>query len=199
MTPWPSGRRQRTEVPLGRQLRPQRAESGFTLIETLVALLVLGIGVVALMGGLAVAVFGSSLNRNQAQVDAALVMATENVKALPYVPCSQWASYTAASPAGEPYSATPSSAPPVAPPNAEASSLYYGPNNQFKTWPTNPSPVPNNTGYFTITVKEWTGDVNGFQAGACPASDVMQQVTITAISLGTKAVQQVAVLKGNWK
>ena len=60
-----------------------RADSGDTLVEILVALAVLGIGIVALTGALLTSVTTTTVNRQQAQAESVLVSAAEHVKALP--------------------------------------------------------------------------------------------------------------------
>jgi type II secretory pathway pseudopilin PulG len=164
----------------------QSDERGETLMEILVALVVLSVGVIALMGGLGIAVFGSSLHRNQSDADAALVMGLETVKARNFVPCATWSSL--------PYSATPT-----------AGSQYAS--SHYASWPTYtpqtvPSPAPT-TGYFVVTTKAWDGSqfYTVSPSTPCPPTptDVVQQVTITAVSPGGRAQQQTAVVKGNWQ
>jgi type II secretory pathway pseudopilin PulG len=173
---------------------PRSGERGETLIEILIALVVLSVGVIALMGGLGIAVFGSSLHRNQSDADAALVMGLETVKALPFVPCATWSSVA--------YSATPP-APSTPPAPPTPGSQYFS--SHYASWPTyTPStvstPAPA-TGYFVVTTKAWDG--SQFYAvtpkNPCPAMDFVQQVTINAVSPGGRAQQQTAVVKGNWK
>lgn len=62
-------------------------DHGDTLVEILVALTVLGIGITALLGGLVTNVLTTSVNRNQAQVSATLLAASEHVKSLAAVTC----------------------------------------------------------------------------------------------------------------
>ena len=54
--------------------------SGFTLVEVLVALMILGITFGAVLGGMATSINTSDLHRQQAQVQAVLASAVEKVK-----------------------------------------------------------------------------------------------------------------------
>jgi len=69
------------------------SEGGESLLELIVAVAILGLGVVALLGGLTTAVFGSALNRSQADVSAVLTAASEQVKAATYMTCAVQATY----------------------------------------------------------------------------------------------------------
>ncbi len=59
-------------------------EGGFTLVEVLVAMIVLGIGVAALMGALGMHAKTSLDNRNQSQAAGLLTAGAEYVKGLPW-------------------------------------------------------------------------------------------------------------------
>ena len=59
-------------------------EGGFTLIEVLVALVILGVGVAALVAGIGMQAKTSLGNRNQSQAAATLTAAAEYVKSLPF-------------------------------------------------------------------------------------------------------------------
>src|SRR4051794_11547539 len=59
-------------------------DSGFTLVEVLVAMIVLGIGVTALLTAFATHAKTSAANRDQAQAESILTAATEYVKSLAY-------------------------------------------------------------------------------------------------------------------
>lgn len=62
-------------------------DRGETLIEILAALTVLGIGITALLGGLATNITATSVNRSQSQASATLLSASEYVKSLGTVTC----------------------------------------------------------------------------------------------------------------
>jgi prepilin-type N-terminal cleavage/methylation domain-containing protein len=64
--------------------KPYRHDSGFTLIEVLVAVVVLGLGVTALITALAMHAKTTYGNRNQAQSATTLTAAAEYVKSLPW-------------------------------------------------------------------------------------------------------------------
>jgi type II secretory pathway pseudopilin PulG len=59
----------------------QRAETGSTLIEVLIAIMVLGIGVAALVGGLVTSISASSIHRDAATRDTIIRSYAEQLKA----------------------------------------------------------------------------------------------------------------------
>ena len=61
-------------------------DEGFTLVEVLVAMLVLGIGVAALMTAMGMHVKTSAANRNQSAAAATLATASEYAKSYPWNP-----------------------------------------------------------------------------------------------------------------
>ena len=64
-------------------------DSGFTLLETLAALMIMGICVTVIAGGMALSVFASNRHHEQSAANVILLQAVENVKssAVPLVPC----------------------------------------------------------------------------------------------------------------
>lgn len=62
-------------------------DRGDTLVEILAALMVLGIGITALLGGLVTNITATGVNRDQAQVSAILLSASEHVKSLGPLAC----------------------------------------------------------------------------------------------------------------
>ena len=63
-----------------RQEHRQRAEAGETLIEVLISSALMGLVVIAIVGGVATVVLGSAVHRKQANGNTALVEAMEQVK-----------------------------------------------------------------------------------------------------------------------
>ncbi len=61
-----------------------RGESGSTLIEVLVAVVIMGIAFVVIVGGIGTAIIGSDLQKQKAGADVALRTAAEK---LPYLGC----------------------------------------------------------------------------------------------------------------
>ena len=73
------------------QIGPAGEQAGFSLVEVLVALMVLGITFGAVLGGMATSIHTSDLHRQQAQVQAVLASAVEKVKSpeTTRVPCDE--------------------------------------------------------------------------------------------------------------
>jgi len=66
-----------------------RPEAGDTLIEVLVAVVIMGIAFVIIVGGIATAIMGSDLQKQQAGADLALRTAAERIsEELAYQPCA---------------------------------------------------------------------------------------------------------------
>jgi prepilin-type N-terminal cleavage/methylation domain-containing protein len=66
---------------------PRRGEQGFSLVESVIAVAVLGIIVSAMVGGMATTISMSGLHRQEASTNAVMVSAAEVVKHLPYQDC----------------------------------------------------------------------------------------------------------------
>ena len=64
-----------------------RGESGDTLVEVLMAVVIMGIAFVGLLAGLGTAIRLSATHRGQSSADVVLVSAAESVKSQTYVPC----------------------------------------------------------------------------------------------------------------
>jgi type II secretory pathway pseudopilin PulG len=74
-----------------------RDQAGETLVETLLSLVILGVAIVAIVGGLGQSIFSSSLHRDQSDGGTVLVASAESVKDValnPYVNCATTASYS---------------------------------------------------------------------------------------------------------
>lgn len=72
---------------LGR-LGPSRSESGTTLIELLVTIVIMGVAFVVIVGGIGTAIIGSDIQKNQAGADVVARSAAEDITAQPYQPCT---------------------------------------------------------------------------------------------------------------
>lgn len=82
--------------------RAEPVDEGFTLIEVLVAMIVLGIGVAALMTAFGTQIKTSLTNRDQSEAAALLTAAAEYVKSVPYPStCTAIAGQTLAAPGPE--------------------------------------------------------------------------------------------------
>jgi prepilin-type N-terminal cleavage/methylation domain-containing protein len=64
-----------------------RGEQGFSLVETVIAIAILGVIVAAMVGGLATTIATSDIHRQQAETNAVLVSAAEIIKGAAYSPC----------------------------------------------------------------------------------------------------------------
>jgi prepilin-type N-terminal cleavage/methylation domain-containing protein len=67
---------------------PRRSEQGFSLVESVIAVAVLGIIVTAMVGGMATSIATSDIHRQQSTVNAVMVSAVETVKNAPYASCA---------------------------------------------------------------------------------------------------------------
>lgn len=73
---------------LGRgQIPSERNDVGTTLVEVLVAIVLMGTIVVAVIGGIQGVIQASSSNNQQAAAEAVLVSASDRLRAADYVPC----------------------------------------------------------------------------------------------------------------
>jgi prepilin-type N-terminal cleavage/methylation domain-containing protein len=66
----------------------RRGENGFSLIESMIAVAVLGIIVSAMVGGMATSIAMSDIHRQQSVDNAVMVSAAETVKNALYEPCA---------------------------------------------------------------------------------------------------------------
>jgi Tfp pilus assembly protein PilV len=74
-----------------------RADDGVGLLELVVAVVILGISVTAILGGLATATKSSALNEERAELSSALTIAAERLASLPYTAdCSGGGAYESA-------------------------------------------------------------------------------------------------------
>jgi prepilin-type N-terminal cleavage/methylation domain-containing protein len=68
--------------------RPTGSDAGFTLIEVLIAMIVLSLGVMAVLGALRVGVDSGRVQRDLSTAELTLRSLAEHVKAEPYVDCA---------------------------------------------------------------------------------------------------------------
>ena len=66
---------------------PPGAEAGFSLIEVLISVAIMGIAMVAVIGALATQIKGADLHRNQSNASAVLSSAAEKIQSSGYVAC----------------------------------------------------------------------------------------------------------------
>ena len=190
---WVKARRAAKE--LRHDINGTTGAEGFTLVEVLVAVTILSIAVVAILGGLATSVFGSSVHRSQADLDAALVNAEEVIKAATYQSC------LGGNPTGVPYTTS-----------AGYTNVPVG-NGTTYAANANPAVAPSGIGYFRITIQYWNGtssSFNGFapnswatvsSTSGClapvPPSDD-ELITIMGVSRDHKSNETVSMVKGTW-
>ncbi|MFJ3877663.1 type II secretion system protein [Streptomyces sp. NPDC090077] len=72
-----------------RRARLPRGEEGETLIEVLVAVVLIGVAFTAVLGGIGAAVAGSAAQRKVTGADAVARSAAEKVVGAPYAPCAR--------------------------------------------------------------------------------------------------------------
>jgi prepilin-type N-terminal cleavage/methylation domain-containing protein len=76
----------------------EQDQAGFSLIEVLLSVVILGLAIVAMIGSMGTGMIASRTHRNQADASTVLVRAGERLKSnstTPYAPCGTPASYTA--------------------------------------------------------------------------------------------------------
>lgn len=76
------------------RLRALRAEDGATLVEILVAVVIMGVAFAAIIGGVTTSIMASDMHRKEATAETVLRSYAEAVKAAAYVTCA--ASYSPA-------------------------------------------------------------------------------------------------------
>lgn len=74
-------------APLARRLT-QRGQGGFTLVESLVAVVLVGLVVLALAGGMVTLLATTAASANEQRLQTGLTSFTESVKAMPYRDCA---------------------------------------------------------------------------------------------------------------
>ena len=145
-------------------------DGGFTLIEVLISVAILGLGFVALLGTLGVAYSGSHSFRDQSDAKTVVISAAERVKSVAYVPCAVAADYV-------------------------ATARLVG-NEYPSSWGTQAAAQ----NQINVTkVRYWNGatfidDVN-FCLNNTSRYLQLEQVIVTATSPGNRAVEVVAVVK----
>lgn len=85
-------------------MRGTGREAGFTLVDTIVGVAILGIGVTVVVGGMATSITVSARGRAEAEAQIAVRSYAEQIAAATYVDCSTSYSTTFAAPSG--YTAT---------------------------------------------------------------------------------------------
>jgi prepilin-type N-terminal cleavage/methylation domain-containing protein len=148
-------------------------EAGFTLVEVLVALSILGIAVTALLGGLGLTVQTSDIHRKQATSETLLRQAVENVKAAGYSPCH---------PAGavEPDPYTVGTVP--VPTGYDAVRIQ-----SVAVW-------RSDTNAWDVV---WNGSTWAGTCGAAYNDPALQRITVEAKSLDGRAIEKVDIVKRN--
>lgn len=148
-------------------------ESGWTLVEVLVAVAIVGIAFAAILGGFSTSVMASDIHRKQAGAEDLLVSAAEEIKVKDYVLCTAAPSaslgpYTLTAPAALPAGFT-------APPKIEKVELWTG--TAWTPW--------------------WTSGAASYVSGACVVDPALQNVTLSVSSADGRASERVSVVKRN--
>ena len=71
-----------------KRLRPGRLDDGVSLIEVLVAVVIIGVTFASILGAISTAILGSSIDRSQVKVETELRSFAEYVKGQGYIPPS---------------------------------------------------------------------------------------------------------------
>ncbi|MER7950622.1 prepilin-type N-terminal cleavage/methylation domain-containing protein [Streptomyces sp. NPDC096079] len=74
---------------LARRPRLPRGEEGETLVEVLVAVVLMGIAFVTILGGLGTAIISSVTQQKVTSADSVIRSAAERIVSAPYVPCAR--------------------------------------------------------------------------------------------------------------
>lgn len=150
------------------------AEQGFTLIELLLAVVIMGLAIVAVLGGLLTLVSASGLHRQQADVSGVVESAAEIVKSDAYIPCS--------------------GATPLSPP-----APYYN----FMP-PTVPNDVQTSSGSISVSYWDAASQAFLPTLPTCPPQTItatdqgLQKIVVSFTSTGSNPVKQsITILKGN--
>jgi prepilin-type N-terminal cleavage/methylation domain-containing protein len=153
-----------------RSCRERDADEGFTLIEVIISVAILGIGFTALLGTLGVAFSGSHSFRDESDAKTVVISAAERVKSVVYVPCAVAADYlTTARLVGNEY-----------PSNWGTQAAAQ---NQISV----------------REVRYWNGTTFVTDRAFCLANTSrylqLEQVIVTATSPGNRAIEVIAVVK----
>ena len=146
-------------------------DDGYTLVEVLVAIVIMGVAFVSLLGALRMSIIGSDYHKQQSQVEAVLGSAAENVKAVAHVACAQ---------ATEPtYIAAAQAAATATPPGWAAAQVQI---TDIKWWDgtTFNAPAAGNANCYDDAAHHNLG---------------LQLITITVTNPGTRATQSMSVEK----
>ena len=73
---------------MNRTYNSLRSETGLTLIEVLISVMILGIAFVAILGAMSTTIIGSALHRKQAHEQTLIRSYAEAVKEIPYESCT---------------------------------------------------------------------------------------------------------------
>jgi type II secretory pathway pseudopilin PulG len=157
-----------------------RTEDGYSLIETLMTVIVMGLVFVGILGAMGTLWVGSDVHRKQADANTLLISASERLKSrdVPFVPCVAGASGGVINPAAPPASLAPYTA-------AVQSVTPPGPGWTVRIAQVTYEFGSIGSGNFDSTKCYDSADLHG------------QQITIEVASPNGKSVQRLAIVKGN--
>src|SRR5579859_515447 len=173
---------------------PRRGERGFSLVESVIAVAVLGIIASAMVGGMATSIATSDIHREQSVVNTVMVSAAETVKTAAYVSCAAGGD---ASPPGNPSAGSYSTTAllPTGPPLLAAG---------VAPWPA--SAIRTTVQYWNPQTSVWEAACHDTQTGSrgpplrtdgdgLGGPFPMQRITITVANPGNRASASVYIVK----
>jgi|SRR5579859_5035231 len=164
---------------------PRRGERGFSLVESVIAVAVLGIIASAMVGGMATSIATSDIHREQSVANTVMVSAAETVKTAAYVSCAAGGDASApGNPSAGTYSTT--ALLPTGPPLLAAG---------VPPWP--PGAILTTVRYWNPLTAAWESSCHDTKTGGDGLGGPfpMQRITILVTNPGNRASTSVDIIK----